>query len=48
VLLAAIITPEGTSGRLLRAAVDGQFELVVSPMLLGELRRVLMRDKFRR
>jgi putative PIN family toxin of toxin-antitoxin system len=48
VLLAAIITPEGTSGRLLRAAIDGQFELVVSPMLLGELRRVLMRDKFRR
>jgi putative PIN family toxin of toxin-antitoxin system len=48
VLLAAIITPEGTSGRLLRAAIDGQFGLVVSPLLLGELGRVLSRDKFRR
>ena len=48
VLLAAIITPEGTSGRLLRAAIDGQFELVVSPMLLDELARVLSRDQFRR
>jgi uncharacterized protein len=47
VLLAAIITPEGTSGRLLRAAINGQFGLVVSPMLLGELGRVLSRDKFR-
>jgi putative PIN family toxin of toxin-antitoxin system len=46
--VAAIITPGGTSGRLLRAAIDGQFELVVSPLLLGELRRVLVRDKFRR
>jgi putative PIN family toxin of toxin-antitoxin system len=48
VLVAAAITPRGLCGRLLDAALDGRWHLVVSPQLLAELNTVLARDKFRR
>jgi putative PIN family toxin of toxin-antitoxin system len=48
VLIAALISARGAPRALLRAWVDGAFELLVSPHLLGELGRVLSRPKFRR
>lgn len=48
VLVAAVITPRGLCGRLLEAALDGRWQLVASPQLLGELSTVLAREKFRR
>ena len=48
VLVSALITPMGTPAKLLSAARGGSFELVVSPLLLEELRLVLKREKFRR
>jgi uncharacterized protein len=48
VLVSALISPGGIPARLLVAAEDGRYELVVSARLLDELEGVLMRDKFRR
>jgi putative PIN family toxin of toxin-antitoxin system len=48
VLVSALITPTGTPAKLLTAARNGSFELVVSPLLLEELNLVLQREKFRR
>jgi putative PIN family toxin of toxin-antitoxin system len=48
VLVSALISPAGPSARLLIELRAGAFELVVSPMLLTELREVLARAKFRR
>lgn len=48
VLVSALITPTGTPARLLLAARDGTFDLIVSALLLEELGAVLRRDKFRR
>jgi putative PIN family toxin of toxin-antitoxin system len=48
VLVSALITPTGTPAKLLTASRSGNFELIVSPLLLDELRRVLLREKFRR
>jgi putative PIN family toxin of toxin-antitoxin system len=48
VLVAAAITPRGLCGRLLDRAIDGQWQLVASPLLLAELDTVLAREKFRR
>ncbi len=48
VLVAAAITPRGSCGRLLEAAIDGRWQLVTSPLLVAELEEVLSRDKFRR
>ncbi|MGI8559360.1 MAG: putative toxin-antitoxin system toxin component, PIN family [Solirubrobacteraceae bacterium] len=48
VLVAAAIAPRGVCGRLLDGAIAGRFELIVSPSLLAELERVLLRAKFRR
>jgi putative PIN family toxin of toxin-antitoxin system len=48
VLVSALITPTGTSAKLLLAARAGSFELIVSPQLLDELEAVLRREKFRR
>ena len=48
VLVSALISPGGGSARLLLALRTGAFELIVSPLLLFELREVLRRDKFRR
>lgn len=48
VLVSALITPTGRPAELLRAARAGNFELIVSPLLLDELEGVLRREKFRR
>jgi len=48
VLVSALISPAGSSARLLLALRSGAFELIVSPLLLAELREVLGRDKLRR
>lgn len=48
VLVAAAITPMGSCGRLLTAAIEGRWKIVASPRLLDELEQVLRRDKFRR
>ncbi|HSK50016.1 MAG TPA: putative toxin-antitoxin system toxin component, PIN family [Solirubrobacterales bacterium] len=48
VLVSALITPTGTPAKLLAAARSGSFELIVSPLVLEELKLVLLREKFRR
>lgn len=48
VLVAAVIAPNGVCGRLLSAAIEGRWQLVVSPALMTELAEVLERPKFRR
>lgn len=48
VLVSALITPNGTAAKLLPAARAGNFELIVSPLVLEELEDVLRREKFRR
>jgi putative PIN family toxin of toxin-antitoxin system len=48
VLVSALITPTGRPAKLLLAARAGEFELIVSPLLLDELEVVLRREKFRR
>jgi putative PIN family toxin of toxin-antitoxin system len=48
VLVSALITPTGTPAKLLAAIRSGSFELIVSPLLLEELKLVLLREKFRR
>lgn len=48
VLVSAIISPSGSPAKLLRAWATGEFELVVSPALLEELRRALAYPKLAR
>ena len=48
VLVSAAISPRGAPARLLAAWRDGAFELVVSPLLLAELRRALGYPKLAR
>ena len=47
-LVAAAITPRGVCGRLLNAALDGQWKVVASALLFSELGEVLGRRKLRR
>lgn len=47
-LISARITPRGTNSRLLDAAEEGRFEMVLSELLIEEVRVVLERPKFRR
>ena len=48
VLASALITPSGAPAKLLLEMRAGGLELIVSPLLLGELEGVLGREKFRR
>lgn len=48
VLISAFISPQGVPAEALDRWRKGEFDLVVSPALLDELRRVLLRRKFRR
>lgn len=48
VLIAALLSADGAPAKLILAWLGGRFELVVSPKLLAELARVLVRPKFRR
>lgn len=47
VLIAALLSDTGAPRLLIRAWIDGAFELVVCKKLLAELQRVLEREKFR-
>ena len=48
VLIAALLSRAGTPAGLLMAWAQGQFELLVSPLLLAELERALAYPKLRR
>lgn len=48
VLISALLTRDGAPARVLRAWLSGAFELIVSPMLLNELRRALGYPKLRK
>jgi putative PIN family toxin of toxin-antitoxin system len=48
VLISAILSPRGTPARLLHAWQAGEFDLVISPWLLAELRRALAYPKLER
>jgi putative PIN family toxin of toxin-antitoxin system len=48
VLVAALISASGTPAQILRSWRDGAFELIVSPNLLAELKRVLAYPKIAR
>lgn len=47
-LVSARISPEGVPARIVQAAEEGRYELVISELLLEEVRGVLGREKFRR
>jgi uncharacterized protein len=48
VLVAALLSHAGTPARLLERWLEGDFELIVSEQLLGELERTLSREKLRK
>lgn len=47
VLISAILSPNGSPARTIRAGLQGEFEPVVSPLLLAELARALGYPKLR-
>jgi putative PIN family toxin of toxin-antitoxin system len=47
VLISALLSRDGTPARVLRAWLDGAFELIVSDRLLAELERALAYPKLR-
>jgi len=47
VLVSAVLTRTGPPAELIDRWREGEFDLVVSPKLLGELEEVLLRPKFR-
>jgi putative PIN family toxin of toxin-antitoxin system len=48
VIVSAVLSPTGAPRSVLEAWRDGRFELIASPRLLAELRRVLEYPKLRR
>lgn len=48
VIVSALLSTDGSPARLLAAWKGGGFELIVSPLLLGELGRVLAYPKVRK
>ena len=48
VLISGVLSAKGRSAEILRASRDGQFELVISEMLLTELTRALAYPKLRK
>ncbi len=48
VIISALLSRSGSPAVVLRAWQDGQFELIVSPLLLAELERALAYPKLRR
>ena len=47
VIISAALSPRGSPGRLLRYWLEGAYDLVVSPLLLDELKRALGYSKLR-
>jgi uncharacterized protein len=48
ILIAALLSPSGAPARIIRRWLGGDFELIVSEALLGELERALAYPKLRR
>jgi len=48
VIISALLAPRGTPAKVLRAWLDGAFELVASDALLAELQRAMAYPKLRR
>ncbi|MGH8924617.1 MAG: putative toxin-antitoxin system toxin component, PIN family [Acidimicrobiia bacterium] len=48
VIISALLSPEGTPAAVLRGCLQGDFEAIVSPLLLAELERALAYPKLRR
>jgi putative PIN family toxin of toxin-antitoxin system len=48
VLISGVLTAKGSPAEILRASRDGKFELVVSELLLAELKRTLAYPKLRK
>lgn len=48
VLISGVLSAEGSPAEILRASRDGQFELIVSELLLAELRRTFAYPKLRK
>jgi len=48
VLISALLSRDGAPAQILRAWLSGAFELIVSPLLLNELRRALGYPKLRK
>ena len=48
VIISALLSPSGTPARVLRAWLEGRFELLASPRLLSEFERALSYPKLRR
>jgi len=48
VVISALLSPLGAPARTIRAWIHGEFELVVSPLLLEELDRALAYPKLRK
>jgi uncharacterized protein len=46
VFVSALLSPKGSPAQILDQWADGNFDLVVSPLLLAELEKVLSRPKF--
>ena len=46
VFVSALLSPQGGPAQILDRWTDGDFDLVVSPLLLTELEKVLSRPKF--
>lgn len=46
--VSALLAPTGSPAQILERWADGQFDVIVSPLLLAELERVLRRPKFKR
>ena len=47
-LISGVLSPSGATAEVLRACDRGEFELLLSPMLLAELERALTYPKLRR
>ena len=43
ILISGLLTPKGVSGEIIKRGVAGEFEIIVSPLLLQEFERVLRR-----
>jgi putative PIN family toxin of toxin-antitoxin system len=46
VFVSALLSPQGSSAQILDQWADGDFDLIVSPLLPAELEKVLSRPKF--
>jgi putative PIN family toxin of toxin-antitoxin system len=48
VYVSALLAPTGSPAQILERWADGQFDVIVSPLLIAEVERVLRRPKFKK